>query len=299
MRFRFLQSLTEILIFNLVRSLRFPFLLSVLLVAAGCLRENEVVVQLPESRRSLVVEAYLEPDSIFRVSLTRTQPYFEIPNADDLIKLLVPDAIVTITHRGVTETLSYIPPVILTPDPTPTPGIFYKTGEYQLNKVIPSDFTEPFYLNVRADGKNITAQTLIMPPVVIDSLYLLYDNRKRASIRVIWQDPNPGKMNYYRFIADNGKPDSVNHFVFSDRVLSSEKQILSTGFNYQGGDTVRLRLYHITEEYYTFYRSAARAISSNYNPLSEPSSIKSNVQGGAIGIFTGFSQTNQTVIIPR
>jgi hypothetical protein len=231
--------------------------------------------------------------------LTRTQPYFEIPNAGDLIKVLVPDAIVTITHREVTETLSYIPPVVLTPEPTPTPGIFYKTGEYQLNKKIPSDFSEPFYLNIRADGKNITAQTLIMPPITIDSLYILYDNRNRASIRVIWQDPNPGKMNYYRFIADNGKPDSLNHFVFSDRVLSSEKQIISTGFNYQAGDTVRIRIYHITEEYYTFYRSVSRAITANYNPLAEPTSIKSNVRGGAIGIFTGFSQTRQTVIIPE
>ncbi|MCS6904175.1 MAG: DUF4249 domain-containing protein [Bacteroidia bacterium] len=263
------------------------------------MRENEVVVQLPESQRTLVVEAYLEPDSIYRVSVSRTQPYFEIPNPNDLVKLLVPDALVTISHQGKVDTLTYFPPITFAPDPRPTPGLFYVTGEYRLNKKIPANFTEPFKLNIRADGKNITAQTLIMPPVVIDSLYILYDNRQRASIRIIWQDPNPSKLNYYRFIADNGKADSLNHFVFSDRLLSSEKQILSTGYNYKAGDTVYVRLYHITEEYYNFYRSVSRAISANYNPLSEPTSIKSNVQGGAIGIFTGFSQTRKRVIIPR
>jgi len=258
-----------------------------LLTLTACLREGDVKVTLPTDPPQLVVESYLEPDSVYRVSVSETVPYFTLPQSLPIVS----NALVTITYLGQTDTLTFYP--------LGSPGNFYPFGEYRLNKIIPRDYLNKFYLRVEhPDGRVATAETPILEPVFIDTLFCRFEPDNQASIQIEFLDRRPGQLDFHRIVFDNGKADSLWHGFFSDRLSTGSRLIWATDFDFDPGDTVAVRLYRCTQDYYDYYRTVRAAISGNQSPFAEPSLIISNIKGG-FGIFTGLSQDRQLYVVPQ
>jgi hypothetical protein len=62
------------------------------------------------------------------------------------------------------------------------------------------------------------------------------------------------------------------------------------------GDTVITKLSHIEYPIYNFWSAAEAEIFAGGNPFSTPAKIPSNIVGGALGVWSGWSSTYDTII---
>ncbi|MCS7072973.1 MAG: DUF4249 domain-containing protein, partial [Bacteroidia bacterium] len=249
-----------------------------------CELEKEVTVDLPAYKSQLVVEGYVEKDSIIRVSITESIGIFE-----SLRPPIISDALVTVTWDNQTDTLSYYSLF--------ESNLFYPLGEYRSQRAVRSDYQGSFLLQIWHKNRYAKAETTIQPPVSIDTAFAQQTNNGNYFINAIWKDPDRNKENYYRIIFDNNKPDSLSNFPLSDRLSSTERTQVGGG-NFEPGDTVVVRLYHIDFTYYNYLRTVRRAIVASGSPFLEPQPVDGNIQGG-LGIFTGLTQAKKLVFIPE
>lgn len=273
----------------------FPF---AVLVLVSCNLTRDVNIDLPEYDRQPVVECYLEPGKPFQLLLTRSYAFFDEFGLDSnfLQNTLLDGALVTISYDGHTDTLIN--------------GIFpelnpLKIYNYKSFSIVPATPGLQFDLNITLpDGTNITGQTVMLPPVPIDSSVVGWNPEKDTLARVLtYITDNRQTQDYYRRILNYSTLDSVpeQDFVFSDRTSQEPVIAFGTGYDLVEGDTVISAVYHITKEYYDYVESVQLAVSGNINPFAQPSPIKSNVSGSGnpLGIFTCLAFDRDTTVIAK
>jgi hypothetical protein len=82
-----------------------------------------------------------------------------------------------------------------------------------------------------------------------------------------------------------------NPMSFNDSTYTEEEQ----GF-FREGDTVVLRLSKLGKAEYQFYDKKYNQIFSSASPFATPLNIPTNIQGGALGVWAGFSAWSDTLI---
>lgn len=277
---------------KLIQYIGIAVLLSISVIA--CNLEKEIDIKLPAYERQYVVECYLEPGKPFNLLLTKSSSYFDSISLDPtkyLKDLLADSAIVTITNNGVVHELKetlYI-------DPTTK-----KLGNYASQDVVPFDYTNEFVLKiVTKEGKLISGVTKILPIVKIDSIAVEYQD---TFARVLtYLTDSKLTEDYYRRVLNEGSLDSLprQDFANDDKLYDTELVAYGTGYNYVKGDTIFNTIFHMTKDYFDFFRTINIAKASNGNIIAQPSTITSNVSGSAnpIGIFTGLSYDRKMTII--
>ena len=270
---------------NKIRTIRFQLLLFPLVFLFGCNLEENTTVKLPNYESQLVVECYLEPGFKVQLLLTESSGYFAEPKLP-----LVNDAVVTITYLGIVDTLKYSSLTYLSD---------FKYYNYVSSRTVPIDYENEFELNIEdGKGRKVTSKTYLIPPPTIDSLSINFNNSSKANLIAHFVH-NPDEKDYYRILFHK---DSVNNIIqnitFSDEFSNNEKIVIGTRYDYIEGDEAFVTLYKLNKDYYDFLQSIDAARSSNGNPFSQPSLIKSNVVGG-IGIFTGLSFDFKNRVIER
>lgn len=273
-------------------------LLTVGLFISACNLEQEIELELPEYEKQKVVECYLEPGQPFTLLLTESDAFFNaFPTLDDqfLENIMIADARVTISYG--TEVVELENEVFFNP-------FTGKVANYVASGVtVPEDFDSEFKLEIEtSDNQKITASTFIKKPVPIDSLVVQFNEATDTVLaRVLtYVTDNSAEANFYRRILAFGTDEEVEQdFVVDDELLESEVSVFGTNFRYEIGDTVTSNFMHISEDYFRFVNSVDDAVDSNGNPFGQPGVIISNLEGDGepIGIFTGFVQDIQSVII--
>ncbi len=256
---------------------------------AACNLEKEIELDLPEFESELVVECYLEPGKPYRLNLFKTVSYYA--PAGDIFNSLITNAQVMITHNGVTDTLQ--------------PGIFANLDNfytYGSGTIVPADYDNEFFLEViDSTGKSITASTKIMPPVRLDSIQTEPLTTEEGLIVLTYAPDNPNEANFYRrmqYRTDAERTDSLKtDFVVDDELTSNGQLVLGGPPVFVSGDTMIVQLLQITEAFYDYVESRERLESSNGNPFGQPGVLLSNIDGG-LGIFTGFTATQDTFYLP-
>ena len=81
-----------------------------------------------------------------------------------------------------------------------------------------------------------------------------------------------------------------------DRLNDGTNFTLGTSYIFDPGDRLFVTLYHFDRPYYLFRQSVNDARNANGNPFSQPSAIKSTVEGG-IGVFTILSYERKRLYI--
>lgn len=270
------------------------FLIGAVIFLFACNLEKEIEIELPEYTPQTVVECYLEPGQFYTLLLSKSAAYFDaFPDlsSDFTTEILEQDATVTITYKGEVIVLEN------------TIGINPFTGKiynYQATQQVPEDFDNDFELNISTKaGDELTGRTRILPAVPIDSLVYQFSETNDTLARVLtYFTDDPSQENYYRRMQHFGTLDSLElDFVVNDRIIDNNNVVFGTNYSYSRGDTVISSIFHISLAYHDFIESEMNAVFGNGNPFAQPSAIISNIEGNAIGIFTGLSYDRQQVII--
>jgi hypothetical protein len=255
------------------------------LILIGCNLEKVIEIELPTFEAQMNVECYIQPNEPFNLLLTKTVSYFEAPQLP-----VVNRALVVITYNGRSDTLRNRSLSIN--------GKFYN---YTSNVRAPTQAGTVFTLYVRdASGKEVRSKTTLLKQVKIDSLRVIWNKTDTlASVLTILND-DPTTDNYYRrfFHRDtlDNKPESDSNF--RDLTATNGKLTIGTGYRYKVGDTIIATLFHINKDYYDFQQSVDDARDANSSPFQQPSSLKSNINGG-VGIFTAMYGWRDSLIIKK
>jgi hypothetical protein len=285
----------------------------VLLTFASC--EKEITVDLPKPDSKIVIEAAIEQGQYAWAFITRTAAYFAPVDSEIIMKMIVTNATVIVSDNIQTDTLK------LTFDPYTFPYL-----KYVGSKIIGQPGKQ-YKLTVIADGKTFTAETTIPFPVPIDSLKFKPD-KNQDTLGFIWiyiRDPDT-LGNYYRgFTKVLGKDSVFLHpypSVTDDRFFNgktAEYQLYrgrnpledslynDRGLDSQGvgrwyfrtGETVVVKIAQIDAQHYDFWYSIEQQFMTDGNPFASPITIRSNIKGGAIGVWGGYGIALDTLKIPK
>ncbi len=269
--------------------------------------EKEIEFDIPVSEPKYVIEGWIENGEVAKVIITRSAPYFDPIDSATLANSLVTDAVVTVSDGISTENL------VLGLNPASFPYIMY------MGSTIKGEAGKTYSLNVQVDGNTFTAQTFLLPPVSFDSIWFKVEPNE-DSLGYVWascQDEGSTTDWYRVFTKRLGKdPDFVPMLgsTWEDKYFNGQEFVFSMfrgqasflmeppeseegefGF-FKIGDSVVTKLAHIEFAVYDFWSAAESEIFSGGNPFSSPTKIPSNIQGGALGIWSGYSVTCDTIV---
>jgi len=294
------------------------FLLFILLSGVLISCEKDITVDLPKAEKKIVIEGAIEQGQYPWVVITRNSPYFEPLNFNfdsasivnllfhrdsSLLNIIVLNAVVTVTDGIIVDTLR------LTIDPNQLPYFKYRGSQ------IIGQAGKTYSLKVIADGKTFTASTSIPNPVSLDSIKFKLEPTL-DSLGTLWfyfKDPDV-LGNCYRYftktigkdsvfvhpassVADdklyNGKYVEYNAFRGRNPINSQEQNDDyhnkdNPGWAFKIGETVIFKFCSLDYQYYKFLYSVEAQMYSDGNPFSSPSSVITNIEGGALGAWGGY-----------
>lgn len=268
--------------------------------------EKEITIKLPDEPKKLVVEGWIENGKSAVVILTKSSSYFDSISFSAILASIVSNADVYVSDGSITEKLVY------TNDASYFPPFYYK------GSTIIGEIGKTYTLSIDVDSKNFTAVTTIPKTVKWDSLYfeLRPDNDSIGSVLGIASDDG-SVYNYYRAYTKIKHLDAdfvpILGSVWDDKFFSGQtltaqlyhgfaSNIItpgaddSRGVGYKLGDTVLTRLSTFDQESYNFWKAAESEIYSGGNPFSSTTSVPSNITGGALGCWTGYGSTYDSII---
>lgn len=281
----------------------FTLVFILLVVFSAC--RKEIKVKLPEYEQKLVVEASIETDGYATVLLSYSVPFFENYDFTNPIQAFVKGAKVVVSDGVVYDTLVELDP---------------GAGYIYVGTKLKGQTGKTYYLSIYDNGKTYSADTYIGSPVALDSIYF---KGEKDSLGFMWahltEPAGPG--NHYRWFAkrypkdlffaapfasvfDDKFVDGKDfHFAFErgaqPNAIQENKDDPERGF-YKRGDTVVVKFCTIGKKEFDFWNSYYLNKSSNGNPFSAPTNIKSFINGDpALGGFFGYSSSFDTLVIPK
>ncbi len=268
--------------------------------------EKEITVDLPKESPKIVIEGYIENGKTATVSITKSAPYFDPIDSLTLINSMVTSALVIVSDGAVSDTLHKDTVIGL-------PPIIY------VGKTIIGEPGKTYYLTVEVDGQTYTSQTTIQHPVAFDSIWfkMANNNDTIGDIYAIGTD-NGNEYNYYRVFTMNTNIDYTfvpifesvwedkffNGLTFTIQLYHGMASNLTEmfaddggrGARYKIGDKVITKLCTMDYDSYKFWSSAESEIVYGANPFMTTTSVPTNIKGGAIGCWTGYCATYDSII---
>jgi len=272
------------------------------LIVAGC-TETIDNIQLDTTRPRLVVEGYISTDTTRQmVKLSKL--------GDALMKdqiQVISNALITISDGtstfGLTEDQTKKGSYFTTPDVF---GVAGRTYTLLIKNVD---------INNDQVMEEYTAQSLLKPLNPIDSIHLVYNNLnprfKNWSVNLYSLDPGMGR-NFYLFKVIK------NNILLTDSVF---KYSIGDNYGFEGkyfngfpvyslredrkdekliqGDTIKVEMYGITEDYYSFIYSYITDYYPKVPIFSGPSAnIPSNIKpfDEAVGVFSAYAIKRKSII---
>lgn len=277
--------------------------------------EKDITVDLPRPDKALVIEGSIENGEYAVVRISRNLPYFELLDSAALANaLLVFGADITVSDGTQSEKLT------MAFDRNLIPPFIYK------GSLIKGEVGKKYTLTVRFEGNEYSGVTTIPQPVQLDSIgFKLRNPSDNDSIGLVWiyfRDPD-STGNYYRIFTKTVGKDNVfvhpNSSVADDKLINGRNMeyAVSRGRNpnvqrdpdekpdpsrppywaFIKGETVVVKFSSIDRYHFDFWKSVSRSVASDGNPFASPASVKSNLSGGALGIWGGYGSFVDTIKI--
>ncbi|WP_317897513.1 DUF4249 domain-containing protein [Aurantibacillus circumpalustris] len=279
--------------------------IATLLVIASC--RKDVKLDLPNYQQKIVIEGSIETGSTALVFVSYSVPYFGEFDFSTPEEAFVKGALVTVSDGIMTDTLKEIDPSV---------GYIY-VGLKLIGKQ-----GGTYTIRVSTGGKTFETSSTILNPVKLDTLY--FDKIKGDTLGFIAQKLSEpaGSGDNYRWSAKRLGRDqfytSPFNSVFDDKFIDGK----SFNFSYnrgvqpnqraqnssdpergyfKAGDTVVVKFCKIGKKEFDFWHTYYLNRSSNFNPFSSPTNIKSmfNNYQECFGAFVAYAPSFDTIIIPR
>ena len=292
--------------------------------------EKEIDIEIPITAERLVVEGAIEQNQPPFVLLTRSSDYFAPTDINSLKNIFVHNAIVTVSNGTNTVQLNEICaenlPDSLLDDIALLIGISeldIKTFGFclytSLNTSILGEIGKTYSLNVQAEGQELTASTTIPTPNRMN-YYYYEDQPGFEEYGYLWfnQTDPPEYGNAYRIFTQRKNKDgrfipadgsvwddkllnglTFNAFVFRGHEPNSvaEEDNNETSEYFLQGDTVFVKFCTIDLPHFDFWETFEVAAFNNGNPFAAPTTIRSNIYGGGLGVWGGYAATYDTIVL--
>jgi hypothetical protein len=295
--------------------------LAIVLLLISC--EREIEVKLPPAEDKIVIEGFIEQGVPPLVFVTKSMGYFEPTDISTLQSIIVRDATVSMVANGQEIEMDQICVSQLPSEFLPIISELSGLSETQLllfNYCFYTTLNPAFFgkigttydLKVTHKGDEFTSSTLIPQPVKLDSLWFKIRNPEKMTGIVWYKFNDPANVyNAYRIYSKRLGKDSnfapVSGSVFEDRFFDGKpieayffpgpragqefRDLLAVE-----GDTVVVKFCAIDEGVFRFIRDFTTSVSSNGNPFAAPSTIYTNIKGGALGYWGGYGATYDTLV---
>jgi len=288
-------------------------LVTTILLFGAC--EKQVSINLGSSPPIVVVQGQIQTGNPPVVMLTTTISFFSNINLATLESTFIHKAVVTVYDGSRTITLKEY----ALDTGANSKFYFYSIDTANLSNIMLGETGKFYTLKIVSNGNTYTSVTKIPNPKGIDSMWFgkpVYTNKNTPDsafeIYVNYTDPDtPG--NYVRtFTKRNSEPYYADG-LFSDQVvnglviknidlyagyLDSVNVKVDTLMYFYPGDTVTLNWCQIDKGVYDFWNTEIYANRAQGNPFASPINVKTNIEGGAIGIWAGYSNSFTTKIVP-
>jgi len=288
-----------------------PLLIAFILVSC----QKEINIKSMNYDKKLVIEGYIENGQVPIVMISRSVPYFDKITLNTLMTdVLVTDAVVTVTSSdGDSEQLQ----LGLCDD---SPVYVAYTGN-----TLRGEVGKKYHLKVEWKGKTYTAETSIVTPPQIDSIWLHSlgtDDTTRIIRTTATDDPNSRDYYIFQVKVHNRKwhdnawvcssPISIDDATFNgmtlnyDIIRAAPSTIFTANLNdterrdrlryeYIPGDTIYTRSCKIDEESFQFWSAMNFEILIGSNPFMSSAPVPCNIHGeNVLGNWCGFASVRHT-----
>jgi len=310
--------------------LKFIVCFSAIMTIASCTKTIEL--DIPRTESKLVVQATIEQGLPPIVVLTKSVNYFDSTSLESFAKSIVANAKVTISDGSKTITLDTLCSDTLTGARLALLAEYVSVPVENLKRVrycvytIKSFFNfmvgevgKTYTLTIEHDGKTYTATTQINAPVKLDTMYFKEEpsKKKLGYINVRFSEPK-GVGSAYRWLAKRYTKDSYYlsplGSTFQDKLIDgttfefyAQRASPSQSDNpedkneerglFRNDDTVIVKFASINLDVFNYYRTFDVNVANRGNPFAAPTSIQTNIKGGALGIFAGYGTWIDTVYL--
>jgi len=298
------------------------YLFTFLLVLVSCTKE--VKIDIPGYQEKLVIDGSIEVGMPPIILLSTTKNIYSPTNIDAYLEGFISGAIVTVSDGTITDTLTEICTDQLPPGSEEIAAAFFGIPVEELVNIhlcayisttIIGEVGKTYSLKVVHNGKTYSSSTSIYQPTQLDSLYWKPQNGT-TDYGFSWaqlSDPISSADAYkweVKYISDftfqkpfnpffNDKFFNGLTFEFAyDNPLSYDDPSFPEKYRgyFRKGDTIVVKFSKIGQKEYNFFEKKYNQMYSAGNPFATPTNIPSNIIGGALGVWVGYSPTYDTLI---
>lgn len=308
-------------------------ILSLLVSSSSCTKEVDIAI--PGFKEQLVVDGSIETGMPPIVILSRSKDIFSTTNLESFLSSFVTNANVYVSDGTTEYQLSLLCSSSLPAGTEDFIASFlgipveelsqYNICAYSsLNPSIWGQTGKTYTLRIEHEGKEYSGSTQILQPHALDNLWWQEENNENPGFGFSYAtlSDNPSTYDAYKWevkrinkINDSTIIDSyfkpTFNAVFEDEffngttftfyfenpwtVGNSQLNANQRG-RYQIGDTVVVKFSKIDEGTYDFLYSKTIQALSNGNPFASAMNVKTNLSGGCLGVWAGYSPTYDTLI---
>ena len=284
---------------------------------------KEVNIDIPGYVKTIVVDGSITTGQPPIVLLSSSQDIFSPTNLQAYIDGFISGAVVTVSNGTNTVTLTEF-----CTDNLPAGTEAYASSIFgipvdqlasvhlcaytSLDPSIWGEVGKAYTLSVTHEGKTYNSVTTIGQPTPLTSLLWIPEPGKDyAKMKGVLSDP-PGQYDAYKweikYLKDPVYTKDFNPF-FNDQFFDGltfdfdvsnrmgyVDSTISNNNSFHLGDTVVIKMSKLGKPEYSFFEKKYNQIYSGGNPFATPTNIPSNIDGGAYGVWVGYSPWYDTII---
>lgn len=267
--------------------------------------EKDIDITIDGNEEKIVVEGAIEQGVPPYVILTKSVGFFSPTDLNSYLNSFIKGATITVSDGINTVQLDEF---------NYNGFIVYST----LNSSIFGQVGGTYDLEIQAEGKTLTATTTIPAPQQMNS-YWYKDQPGYPNYGFLWfnQTDPPEHGNAYRiFTQRKGKDERfvpANGSVWDDKLINGltfdafvwrghepnsklEEDNNETSDYYEQGDTIIIKFCTIDLPHFDFWETFETAAFNDGNPFAAPTTIRTNIEGGGLGVWGGYGVTYDTIV---
>lgn len=303
---------------------KIALLASILFLAISCTKE--VKIDLPEFEQKLVVDGQIRPGIPPIVILSKSQDLYASTSLEAIQGNYVTNAQVSVSD-GITS----VPLDLICADSLPPQFLDFvanvlgvtagniANGNFcafsTMNTAMFGVIGKTYTLNIKYEDKTYTSTTTLMPPPEISSAYYefngKYTDRGYAWIKI--KDDASTYNSYFlkeKSLVNDLRFHTMTGPAFDDEFFNGLEfkfgiyNVASThddnvpedmrGY-FKVGDTVVVELSSMDLKVYQFNLQKYMQVDNGGNPFAMPANIPTNIEGGALGVWAGYTSIYDTI----
>jgi hypothetical protein len=301
---------------------KIAFLLLLIMGLNSC--SKEVKIDILGFEENLVIDGSIETGTPAIVLLSNSKDIYASTDINSYLSGFISGATVTVSNGTITDTLIEICTDNLPAGLDSVAAVYFGVPIEQLVDLhlcayvstgIVGEVGKTYTLKVIHNNKTYTSSTKIENPTVLDNLFWK-EQANLPGYGFSWAKitDSPIMGDAYRWEVKNLSDVSFSKpfqpftddrfyngltFEFSvENPMSFKDTIIENQYKgyYKLGDTIVVKFSKLGKKEYQFFEKKYNQIFSGGNPFATPTNIPSNIEGGALGVWAGFSPWYDTLI---